>query len=370
MTIGQDDENGAEIVTTDLVGEGPSRTRRYLIGAVVALLVVGGVGFVVQSQGRLPDDAVFRHDDRVYRESDLDRFLHQQQALYGAQPPELSQDVVRRAAAQSFAGSLVVDQAAQDAGVSVSDAEVASAEQDFIARTYPSGRESFIEALASEGVSEQDVLGELRRQLLVAELYERVTEDAAVSPSAVAETYRSSKADFAQPESRLVSEIVAPTCRAARVLAPQVSDARSFARVARNRSLDSTTAGDGGSLGYVVQSQLEAPFGAAAFAAEPGVVFGPVRAQGRAYCYLGIVLKVRAARTPSFEEIRADLTAELTAARGLELWKGYVEDRIQEAAVEYADRYRPRDPDAVPDDELPSSKPTAPTSTPGASSGP
>lgn len=346
-----------------------SRRTAVIAGAVVLLLVCATALFLVLRPGGLPSDAVFRLDGRTYVHDDLEQFLRQQQALYGTEPPDLSQDTPRRAAAQSYAVSLIVDQAAEEAGVSVSDAEVAAAESDFIDRSYPAGRDAFIEALAAEGVSEQDVVDELRRQLLVSALYDEVTKDVSVETATVVDTYRSNPDEFVQQETRLVSEIVLPSCGVARSVAPRLTDARAFARVARTRSLDSTTATKGGSLGFVARDQLQAAFGAAAFAARVGETFGPVRAEGGDYCYLGMVLEVRPERALGFEEVRVALTRELGAARGLERWKSYLEDQIRDADVEYADRYRPADPDAVPGAELPTASPsTAPS--PRTSTGP
>lgn len=338
-------------------------------GLLVLLLVVGAALVVVPRLGGLPQDAVFRYRGQTYSEGDLLRFVRKQHALYGAEVPDLSKDAApRRVAAHSYAVSLVVDQAVRAAGLTVSDSEVRTAEQRFISRTYPSGRAEFIDALADEGLSEEDVVGELRRQLLVADLYDRVTAQARVSPADVVEAFRSDTAAFAQPESRLVSEVVLPTCGAARTLASRIADAADFARVARARSLDSTTAAKGGSLGLVVKAQLQPAFGAAAFAAKVGKVFGPIRADGGEYCYLGLVRDIRPARSRTFEEVRSDLTAELTARRGLAVWRSFLEKRIAGADVEYADRFRPTDPGGVP--PAVGAPGASPTSSPSVSPGP
>lgn len=336
-----------------------SRRTAVLASALAVLLLAGAALFVVLRPGGLPSDAVFRYDGRTYTERDLAGFLRQQQALYGTELPDLAQDGQRRAAAQSYAVSLIVDQAASDADVSVSDAEVASAEADFIERSYPAGRDSFIDALAAEGISERDVRDELRRQLVVSALYDEVTKDVSVDPATVIATYRSNPDDFVVPETRLLSEIVLPSCGVARSVARQVTGPRAFARVARTRSLDSTTASKGGSLGYVAQGQLQSKFGAEAFAARVGEIFGPVRAEGGSYCYLGMVRGIRKERLPAFGEVRDTLTRELGAARGLERWKSYLESQIRKAGVQYADRYRPADPDAVPGAGLPTVDPTS-----------
>lgn len=338
-------------------------------GLVVLLLAVGAALVVVPRLGGLPQDAAFRYEGRTYDQDDLLRFVRQQHALYGAEIPDLAKDgEPRRIAAQSYAVSLIVDRAVRAAGLTVSDSEVTTAEERFISRTYPSGREQFIDALAAEGLSERDVVGELRRQLLVADLYDKVTAQARVSPADVAEAFRSDPAAFAQPESRLVSEVVLPTCSAARALAPRIADAADFARIARSRSLDSTTAAKGGSLGLVVRTQLQPAFGSAAFAAKVGKVFGPIPAEGGEYCYLGLVRDVRPARSRTFDEVRSDLAAELTAQKGLAVWRSFLEKRIAGAGVEYADGFRPSDPDGVP--PAVGAPGQSPTSSPSVSPGP
>jgi peptidyl-prolyl cis-trans isomerase C len=345
----------------------PHRSRiRWVVAAVTLVLVAGAaVGVVLWRDRGLPDDAVFSLDGEVYDVADLQQYLREQRALYGLEDVDLSSDEDRRAAAQSFAVSLVVDEAVEEADVSVSEDELDRASAQFLEQAYPAGREAFVEALADEGVSEQDVLDELRRQLLIERLYASVTKELTLEPTQVRETYASNPEDFVLPETRQIAAIAVGDRAEAEALKVQLTPAN-FAAVARRRSLDRTTAADGGNLGYVSAQQLQGAFSAASFAARPGQVFGPVRASGASYVYLGLVLDVRPARTQSFTEVRKELGKTLLAARGLQTWQSYLSDRVAEASLEYAQRYRPEDPDSIPSFDLPDVEPsTAPDGSSG-----
>lgn len=328
-----------------------TRPLRLLTVVLLISLVLGAFAAARWGRDRLPEDAVFRFPDQTYLRSDLDEYLNEQKALYGAELPHVADDDVRRLAAHSFALSLVVDDAARRAEISVSEAELIQAQEQFVARSFPQGRDGFVNALADEGVSERDVVDELRRQLTIEKFYAEVTAGVTVDDVEVRTAYQDNPEQFQVPQTRLVSEIVLRSPNAARALKEQL-DPGSFAATARRVSLDSTTADEGGSLGYVARAQLQGRFGRAAYSARPGVVFGPVRAQGADYVYLGLVRDVRPGHTQPFKEVRERLAEMLRAARALERWQAFLVGELARADVEYADDYRPQAPDTLPSGDV------------------
>jgi len=335
------------------------RWRRWRIVVPLAMAVVGLVAaaVVVRPWSGLPKDAVFELDGRVYVESDLRRHLVEQQAMYGIEAPDLDQEDGRRLAAQSFAVSLVVDAAAEEAEVTVSQADLDRAAQEFLDAAYPGGRTEFVDALADEGVSENDVLEELERQLRIERLYSQVTADLTIEAETVRSAYEANPEDFDVPPTRRISAIAVASRSEALTLRSSLTPSN-FARVARRRSLDASTAPQGGDLGFVAAGQLQGPFAEAAFRSRPGQVFGPVRSPGASYVYLGLVEAVRPARRQSFEEVREELRTTLVAARGLTTWQAFLTDAVAGADLTYAEDYRPADPSSLPGIDLPGSQPS------------
>lgn len=356
-----------EIYESSSGSDQPPVRRERLSWRVVVAVVAALVGVVVAAVlllpgDELPEHAVFELDGRVYVESDLRRHLVEQQALYGVEVPDLDDEEGRRLAAQSFAVSLVVDAAAEEAGVTVAPSERDLAAQEFLDRTYPGGRSEFVDALADEGVSESDVLDELERQLRIERLYAQVTADLAIEPEEVRSAYDENPEDFEVPHTRRISAIAVANRSEALRLRPSLTP-DNFAAVARRRSLDTSTAPQGGDLGFVAAGQLQGPFADAAFSSRPGQVFGPVRSPGASYVYLGLVRAVRPARTQSFEEVREDLRSALLAARGLTTWQAFLSDAVSGADLTYAHDYRPADPTSLPGIDLPGGEPSPPGST-------
>jgi peptidyl-prolyl cis-trans isomerase C len=67
---------------------------------------------------------------------------------------------------------------------------------------------------------------------------------------------------------------------------------------------------------------------------------------------VGIVVDVMSSTPLSFTQVEKQLRVELQNKRLLERWRSWLADELADADVEYADDYRPDDPDAPPS-ELP-----------------
>ncbi len=109
----------------------------------------------------------------------------------------------------------------------------------------------------------------------------------------------------------------------------QLDAGADFAALAREHSDDPGSKAAGGDLGWIEKGMTEPAFEEAVFAAQPGQLIGPVRS-GSGY-HLIRVLELRPEQGRSFEEVRAELRAELEAAererRYLEL-SGRLQDLV------------------------------------------
>lgn len=107
----------------------------------------------------------------------------------------------------------------------------------------------------------------------------------------------------------------------------------------------------GGALGDVARTDLEQPVGDGAFTVAAGGLYGPV--QGAHGWNVGRVDGVTPFVPATFEQVEGGLKQVLQAERSLAIWKDWLSRQITDADVEYADAYRPADPDAVPSPQAP-----------------
>ncbi|MBW0134812.1 peptidylprolyl isomerase [Pseudonocardia abyssalis] len=282
---------------------------------------------------------------------ELDDEVDTLKALYGVQPPTepAALDAFRRDAAKAYAVALILERAAQDGGIVIADKSAQDVFDRYVSDQLGEGadaRRQLVEALGNAGTSERAVLVEVKRQLAVGQLLEQVTRDVSVSDDDVASAFDERRAEIDTPELRHLANMVLPDERAADDAAARVRAGEPFAEVARQVSNDAATRDQGGDLGTVPAAPLEDAYAAAAFAATPNDVFGPV--QGLHGWNVGTVLEVTPPAPAVYEQVLEPLRAQLELERSTQAWREWLAARISDAAVQYADAYRPADPDAPP----------------------
>jgi peptidyl-prolyl cis-trans isomerase C len=326
---------------------------RVMAGAVVAVaLMAGGGWWAVDRLGQLPDDAAFRIGEKVVTQNDLDDRIHVIEALYGVQRPDGGDDAdtFQRDAAKSMVVSMLLEEQAKDHDIVISD----KAAQDALQKAIDDqalGRAAFVDFLADSGVSENDVLDEIKRQMATARLVEEVTAD--VEDSTTAQTrayYEDNRSQMATAEGRRLRNIVVATRSDADRVAREAQSGKPFAQLAALWSRDASTKDKGGDLGVVTAAQLEKDYAEAAFSATPGTVFGPVKTEHG--WNIGQVVKVIPGRPLAFEDISKQLEVELKNKALLNSWRSWLADQLKDADVEYANDYKPANPDEAPS-ELP-----------------
>ncbi|MCU1366570.1 MAG: PpiC-type peptidyl-prolyl cis-trans isomerase [Aeromicrobium sp.] len=318
----------------------------------VAAVVAGVVVFVLSASQAvyahitaLPDDAVMRVNGREVSVSALDRRIDVLAAIYGVTAPNGGAKLAdfRRAAAKSMAVSLVLEHAAKDEGIVIARKTVDD-ELTKIIDGQPNGdRASFVSFLGEKGLKEADVLDELERTRATQQLYTKVT--AKVVPATEADArkeYDSRRDQMTSAERRRLANIVVKTKAEADDVISRLKSGHSFRAIAKSTSLDSSTSDKGGDLGQdVMQSDLETGYGNAAFSAAKGEVFGPVQTDSG--WNVGQVVSVKKGKPLSFADVKATLVSALTGQRQLKVWTAWLNDRIDDAGIEYADVFRPKD---------------------------
>lgn len=330
----------------------PRSRRVQAVIAVAIVITLAGLALLVHRQVTdLPGDAVLRIDDQVVTETQFDEQVDTLGALYGVVEPEEADARAdfKRDVAKSIAVSLMLDRAADDRDIVISE----KAARDTLATMLKeqlgdNPQQAFSDLLAEFGVSEDDILQEVSRQQAIARLFREVTQKSvdSVTTADARAAYDEDPAAFAVPERRRLANIVVATEAEALSVLGSLKKGTAFGAVARKRSLDDATSSKGGVIGTVLAAELDSTYAEAAFAATTGALFGPVKSQ---YGWnVGKVLRVVPATPQAFDKVEADAIDALRSERAMGTWRDWLATLIKDADVEYADGYRPAHPDEPP----------------------
>ena len=326
-------------------------------------VVAGLVAIGYRQLTGLPDDAAFKYDGDVVTVSELDERVDALGALYGIKKPteKDDQETFRRDVAKAVAVSMILDKAARDRDIVISDKSARDTLAAMIdAQLGPDPEKAFTDLLGEYGVSEKHVLDEIKRQQAIARLFQVITKDAVAkaTPDAVRAYFDDDPSRFATPERRRLRNIVVASRKDALKVLARARAGQDFGALAKQTSLDDATRDKFGELGTVAASELDPAFAKAAFAADANGLFGPVQTQ---YGWnVGQVRRVLPASPADFATVKAEVTDALRSELALAAWRNWLADQIKDADVEYGDDYRPEHPDAPPADSGVGQAPVSP----------
>lgn len=326
--------------------------RSRMAAAVVVVLSLAVGGFLLWSSRDLPGDVAVRVGDEDVTVSELRSRMSTVEALYGVKVPAdaKKREEFWRDAAQSVAVGLVLEDAVEEEGLAITENDVDQAVQQVVTSFFgqgEEGRSAFAEALGNAGASEESVREELRRQLEINALFATVTEEVA-SPNAddVEAAYADRRCTLAIPEKRRLRNVVVATRADAEEALRRLRGGTPFTAVVAALSIDGSTQDSGGDLGVVGAADLEKEYAEAAFSAGKGELFGPVKSEFG--WNVGRVDAVARGRVPSLEESRDQLRQTLFSEGQSKAWRSWLRSQLEQAAVEYGDEHRPKDPLELP----------------------
>ncbi|NMO91484.1 peptidylprolyl isomerase [Actinomycetospora sp. TBRC 11914] len=332
-----------------------TRRGRIVTAVVLVLVLLASAGQLAWSTvTALPADAALRVGGlrgEVVTTQSLDARVRLYGALYGIAAPTdpAGQDRFRRDTAKAVAVSELVTREAAARGIVVADKAVSDQLDQLVARSFPAGRDDFLAKLSAAGVSEQDVLGEVRRQMVTSQLYDRITRGVPpVTDDDVARAYDQRRATLTTPEQRHVRAVVLGSQQDAAATLDRLRGGADVTAEAA-RSLDQSTRGTGGDLGLVGHDQLatlDQGLADAVFGAAPNAYVGPLPLQ-QAFV-VAQVAEVRPGTPLTLDQARDELRAQLGVERTGAVWNGWIADRLRAEGVEYAESYQPADPSSAP----------------------
>lgn len=266
----------------------PLWTRLIALFAALALGVAvagcGGGDDDENGSGDVPADAIALVDDRSIPKSEYDRLLTQAQATYEAREqdfpaagtPEFAQ--LRNAIVRSLVEQAQFEIAAEEMGITVTDEELEKRLDELKEQFFEGDDAKYQEELEKQGLTEEQVLKDLRTRMLSEKIFEQVTSEVQVADADIEAYYEENKAQFEQPSSREVRHILVKTKAEADEIHAELENGGNFAKLAKEHSEDPASAKEGGKF-TAQKGATVAPFDEVAFELETGELSEPVKTQ-------------------------------------------------------------------------------------------
>jgi foldase protein PrsA len=258
--------------------------------AVLAALVLGlaasgcGGGDDESESSDVPADAIAVVGDREIPKSEYDRLLAQAEATYEARKqefpeagtPEFAQ--LRNALVRSLVEQAQFEIAAEELGVTVTDEELEKRLDELKEQFFGGEQQAYEEELEKQGLSEEQVLKDLRARMISEKVFEEVTSEVEVADEDIQAYFEQNKEQFQQPASREVRHILVKSKAKADQIHRQLENGGNFAKLAKQFSEDPASKDQGGK--YTAQQGASvAPFDEVAFDLKTGELSEPVKTQ-------------------------------------------------------------------------------------------
>lgn len=222
--------------------------------------------------------------------------------------------------------------ASEDFGIVADQAEIDARFNEFIAGIE--AQSPVQEYLDDNGITEETIRHVAFQQVMLPEIQDRLAAEAgALSPEDLQAAY-----DAALPSLSTVCtrHILVATEEEANDVVDRLASGEEFADLAGELSLDSGSGAAGGDIGCIPDpaANLVASYAAASLEAEIGEVTGPVLSEFGYH-----VLIVDSREVPTFDEVSADLEANLLGQQAGLLFDEWVFAVLTDADIVVAERY-------------------------------
>jgi peptidyl-prolyl cis-trans isomerase C len=202
----------------------------------------------------------------------------------------------------------------------------------------PEGVERFVDELVKKEILYQESkkkgyennpdyqkkLEEFKKLTLISLLLEKeIEEKAKVTDKDVKDYYDSHKAEMTTNNQIRASHILVKSEDEAKKILEQVKKGGDFAKIAKEKSIDTGSAGRGGDLGFFSRGQMVPEFEKVAFSLKEGEVGGPAKTQF-GYHVIKVTGK-KEGKIVEFDKIKDMLTQKVTAEKQKAAFDSYIE---------------------------------------------
>ena len=286
----------------------------------------------------VPADAVAVVGGTAVPRAEFDRLFAQAEAAYEAQSREFpatgtpEYEQLKNETVDFLIQRIEFAREAEALGITVTDQEVTDRLTELKQQFFSGDDAAYQAELKKQGITEEDVLDDLRAQLISQKLFTEITKGESVTDEEVDKYYDDNKDQFTTPESREVAHILVEKKAEADDLYQQLQDGADFAKLARENSTDTGSASNGGKL-TDVRGSFVAEFEEVAFALETGEIGKPVKSEFGWHIITALDDTKPSAVTP-LDEVRDSVRDQLLKEKQNKAMAAWV-DEIQ---AKYADQ--------------------------------
>lgn len=142
-------------------------------------------------------------------------------------------------------------------------------------------------------------------------------------------------------QAKVDKELAIKLEKANKILAEVKKDPSSFAKVAKENSDDTTSAKQGGDLGFFAQQEMVEPFAKAAFAMKPNTISAVVKTP-YGYHIILVTDRMKAGQEP-FEKVKGEVVTYLENQSQVKVLENLIESLKKQANIEYVNHeYDPK----------------------------
>jgi len=313
-----------------------------LLAALAAVLAgCGG------SSSSVPSNAVAKVGDQAITQDQFNALIDQAKRSYKVQkrsfPPPGSTEfqTLKNQAMQYLVQRAEFAQEAKKLGINITDKQISDRLAQ-IKKQYFGGSEARYKAqLKKQGLTEAQVLDDIRAQLVSEQIFKKVSGDVKVTDPDIKKYYDQHQTQYGTPEQRDIAHILVKNKALADKLYTQIQNGANFAQLAKKYSQDPGSKNQGGKL-TISKGQTVAPFDQTAFLIKTGQVSHPVRTQF-GYHIIKALGPVKPPKTTPFSQVKASIQQQLLQQKKNDAMTKWVDKVKKDYAgkVHYAAGYAP-----------------------------
>jgi parvulin-like peptidyl-prolyl isomerase len=332
-----------------------TRLIALLVVAVAGILLASGCGSSRKSVGA--NDVAVVGDCQISKDR-FDELLDQAKRNYEAnkqQWPDTGTPqyvALRKQAMQFLVQRCEFDQKADELGIKVSDADVDKQLASIKSQYFGGGRsgggkcdetceKKFQAELKKQGLSLDQVKGDVRASVVQNKIYEKVTANVQISDKDVVDYYKKNKAQYIQPASRDVRHILVKKKALAEQIYQQVTHGGNFAALAKKYSTDPSSKDSGGKM-TISKGRQVPEFDKVAFALKARQVAQPVKTT-YGWHVIQALTPVKKQRVTKLSEVKTAIRQQLLQQKKQEEMRKWVDDTAKdfESKTTYQVGYEP-----------------------------
>lgn len=305
----------------------------FLIIAISISFIISGCDMVKKTPEAQNNTVVAKIGDQTIKKIDFDNvfevFKVQYEQKYGSNVWENDYegrkfiDVAKEKILEGIIEDTLQLKKAGELGIVVSDEEINVELENF--KTYFDSDEKFNEFLTAQKMTEDYLKDNIRKDMIVNKLREKLTEDITVTDEDIDTYYASHQNEFFSVKA---SHILVATEEEAKAVKQRLNSGESFNELAKELSIDPSAAQNAGDLGYFKHGDMVEPFEKAAFDLQVGQISDIVATQFGYH-----IIKVEDKKLESLDEIREELRNNLLSEKKLNEYNKILQDIVSKVDI-------------------------------------